>query len=95
MDNEDDIDTDPGMGPAYRLDLSDLDVEQLINEWDDGLKDMGWGVDESLPAIPPVSTKPLTQREMRKKDGTCPDCGHRGEWTNMALVCPQHGKFMG
>lgn len=31
----------------------------------------------------------------RKKDGVCPECGDRGEWISMALVCPVHGKFMG
>lgn len=30
-----------------------------------------------------------------KKEGLCPECGHRGEWINFALVCPKHGKFAG
>lgn len=28
------------------------------------------------------------------KDG-CPKCNHRGDWINLALVCPVHGKFAG
>lgn len=30
-----------------------------------------------------------------KSQGLCPSCGHSGEWINMALVCPEHGRFAG
>jgi hypothetical protein len=31
----------------------------------------------------------------RKKDGVCVRCGHKGDWINMALICPKHGKIIG
>lgn len=34
-------------------------------------------------------------KEKRKIDGVCPECGHKGDWVNLALVCPEHGRFAG
>ena len=34
-------------------------------------------------------------RAQRKRDGVCPECGHRGEWRMLALFCPEHGRFAG
>lgn len=30
-----------------------------------------------------------------KEQGLCPECGHKGEWIALALICPNHGKFAG
>lgn len=30
-----------------------------------------------------------------KAQGLCLECGHKGEWRALALICPVHGKFAG
>lgn len=34
-------------------------------------------------------------KDTRKKEGLCLECGSKGEWINMVLVCSEHGRIAG
>lgn len=97
--DQDDIDTDPGMGPMIRLDLSDADIDDFLDDWESDVDGLNWGGATNEHGVPvkvkPPRAKAISLKEQRKKDGLCPECGSRGEWRNVALVCPEHGRFMG
>ena len=95
-DEQDDIDTDPGMGPMIRLDLSDADIDEFVDSWEHGSDGLDWsGATNEHGERVVVKPPKLSVRDQRKKDGVCPECGDVGDWINLAAVCPKHGKFMG
>lgn len=44
--------------------------------------------------LPSIDELAELDEEQTAEEG-CPHCGHRGEFVNMALVCPDHGPFGG
>lgn len=57
--------------------------------------DMEWDEDEVTQPMGLTPDQIWELQDQWKKDGLCPQCGHKGEWRGMACVCPKHGKFMG
>lgn len=62
---------------------------------DDELGELEWDDDEVTQPLGLSPEEIWTMQDQWKKDGLCPQCGHKGEWRGMACVCPKHGKFMG
>lgn len=74
-----------------------VDVDKLIAMWgppSNWTPDPG-AFDDEEKTDPII--KPPTQdlKAQRKKEGLCPECGKKGDWVNMACICPDHGRFMG
>lgn len=60
-----------------------------------GELDMEWDDEEVTQPMGLTPDQIWELQDQWKKDGLCPQCGHKGEWRGMACVCPKHGKFMG
>lgn len=65
---------------------------------DDVWKQMEKTLDEYAKQLALDGDKPSADadiRAQRKVDGVCLECGDRGTFKAMALVCPVHGKIFG
>lgn len=78
----------------YRLDDERHDGSAYVR--------LGWAQDSKLFSGGTdfwVFAEPLTSKKIRKKQrrdsGLCPECGLPGEWRAMAMVCDEHGVFLG
>lgn len=63
---------------------------------------IGWPNDhpDKKTEIPfKIIAAPLTSKQLLRQNkidsGLCPDCGKPGEWVTMAMVCKEHGIFLG
>jgi len=76
----------------YRLDEERQDGSAFMT--------IGWKEFDDVKGIPlTVLAGPLTSKKLRQEaliaDGKCPQCKAEGHWQAMAMVCPEHGVFLG
>jgi hypothetical protein len=62
---------------------------------------IGWPAEEKVTAkssfkliAAPLTSKTLVKQQ-RVNLGQCPQCGKPGEWISMAMMCKEHGRFLG
>lgn len=67
----------------FSIGEEDEDVNQAIQDiYRDASEEMFQQIESSI-------------RDTRKKEGLCLECGSKGEWINMVLVCSEHGRIAG